>query len=454
MQSLLSSFQQLLSSLAHPIKRYCIAFSGGRDSHILLDLAARTVPASQLFAIHIHHGWHPAAQQWIHHCHTICQTLNIPLMVQSVEKTLQSSQYIQQHGGPEAAARHARYAALTAALQPEDCLLTAHHQQDQAETVLLQLIRGAGPAGLAGMPTLSDCTTVYHLRPLLNWTSADLSHYATQYGLQWIEDSSNRDTRFARNFIRHEILTALQARWPSVTKTLSRAAHHCAETQDLLTEIATQDLAQCLSTQSHILSIQALKALSYPRRCNTLRYWFKQLGLMAPSTAQFQQIEQLLQANPAKTNPQFCWKNKASTKPYQLRCYRENLYALLDSSPIQLVDCSWDWHQPLTLADQRTLHAHPCVGQGIRASALIQAPLQVRFRSGGERFRPQGRSGSHPLKKLFQEWGIPSWERSALPLLYHHGQCIAIVGYAVDHATAANPTEPGIMIEISNRPLA
>jgi tRNA(Ile)-lysidine synthase len=488
----LAAFQKTVFSLP-AIKRYCIAYSGGRDSHVLLHLAAQFIPTSQLLAIHIHHGLHPAANQWIIHCQSICQSFKIEFITQSIAKQLHTPSFVKQQGGLEAAARKARYKALVHHLQSQDCLLTAHHQQDQAETLLLQLFRGAGIKGLAAMPVLSQCDTIPHLRPLLHWNQTDLEAYTRVFQLQWIKDDSNDHLRFSRNLIRHQVLPLLQTRWPAIIPTLSRTTQHCAEANTLLRETAEQDFQQCLGRvvakqvsgeksrrigdekrsllavneyrkpqsnnefepetlfrnssgeKPRSLSIYALNQLT-PARChNVLRYWLQKTVAISPSTVQLKHIRQLLQVSTTRTNAHI------QLGTVQLRSYHKHL--LLHTVPTTSAEpreaICWNWQQaPLSIPTVGKLSAHPAIGRGIRLSTLIHPFLVIRFREGGERFHPQGRLGSRPLKKLFQEWEVPPWERHRIPLIYYEKQLIAVTGYAISKAFAAKPTESGLHITI------
>lgn len=427
--------------------RYCIAFSGGRDSHILLHAATQWLVGQRLLAIHIKHGWHPESDNWVEHCQSICLALKIPFIVNDVSEKLQSMHYIKQQGGPEAAARQVRYKALAESLQPQDCLLTAHHEQDQAETVLLQLMRGSGLPGLSGMPWMSHCGNAPHYRPLLSWTSEDLRRYAKENNLVWIEDTSNTDLHYARNFIRHRTLPSLQERWPSAAHCLARTASHLAAAHNLLSEIALEDLQGLGGHLIPILPASALRRLSLPRRHNVLRAWLSQFALI-PHTNQLNQIEQLLQSEPPRHLARIVLNNK------QIRRYRDNLYILPLHSVLPRDTLTWDLQRPLPIAHGGALHAYPQIGQGIALAILRDNPLIVRFKCGGERLHPQGRTGSHPLKKLFQEWGVPPWERSTLPLLYTiEGQLVAVSHYAIAQRFTAPPGAQGVGISYSNETL-
>lgn len=441
LKTALIQMKEAFASLPCKINQFYIAFSGGLDSHILLHATRHLYPSAHLTAIHINHGWHKGAKQWEIHCQTICNTLNIPLIIERLTISPESmARY-----GPEEAARRERYATLHRYLNNKDCLLTGHHLEDQAETLLLQLLRGAGIQGLASMPLFSQHNSAYHLRPLLSWTRQDRINYAKQHQLSWIEDSSNLDQRYHRNFIRHSVLPLLKQRWPSMVTTLARTARHCAQANDLSIEIAIQDLATC-EIKKGSLSVTALCQLSSLRQDNVLRYWIKKQLNAVPSTDQFLQIKQLVFTK--QTPIQF------SVNGWAIRRYRDTLYAniLLPTSylSLQTNTIQWNLKYPLPLEKGNALVAIPTYGKGIRRSIFSDNNpiLTIQFRQGGERFHPQGRCGSHPLKKLFQEWNIPPWERPHVPLLYFNRQLLAVSGLAVADHVAAQKDEASFDIQI------
>ncbi|MDG4605564.1 MAG: tRNA lysidine(34) synthetase TilS, partial [Candidatus Contendobacter sp.] len=254
---------------AHPQShRLIVGYSGGMDSHVLLHLLAmqrELWPERTLEAIYVDHGLHPASAVWGGHCARVCRELNVPF------RTLRIDARPAPGESPEAAARQARYAALAAALEPDAALLTAHHRDDQAETLLLQLLRGAGPHGLAAMPEAARLGQGRLLRPLLNVDRAALLAYAHTQQLQWIEDASNADTGFDRNYLRHRILPLLRERWPAANRVLARSARLCAETAGWLDAEADADLARVMTARPDALSVPALRELSELRQRNLLR---------------------------------------------------------------------------------------------------------------------------------------------------------------------------------------
>lgn len=436
MDPFLYKFQQSLFSMPQA-PRYLVAFSGGVDSHVLLHALAQlqgkpssgahpsgggaVSPVPPIIALHVHHGLHMDADHWTHHCQRVCDELRVELRVLPVNAAADRGV------SPEAAARTVRYAALFAQLQEGDALLTAHHQDDQAETLLLQLLRGSGPHGLAAMPRVAGAGAALHLRPLLAMTRAEIRTYARHHGLQWVEDSSNEDTGYDRNFIRHEILPALRQRWPSAAATLSRSAAHCADAARLIDDSAHQDLQVLRGARPDQLSVSALLQLHEVRCRNLLRAWLEALGLPLPSTTHMQHILSDVLYARADASPLVQWSGA------EVRRYRDTLYAM---PPLGVHDAGqvleWDISRSLPLPDLgRTLRGEAVTQGGLDVRLLRGRRVTVRFRHGGERCQPAGRQGTHELGKLFQEQGIPPWRRARIPLIYVDEELAAVTGLLV-----------------------
>ena len=408
----------ILDSLRATLARYAtktvwIAYSGGMDSHVLLDAAVTLQHElqKQLRVIHIHHGLHSLADNWARHCQQICVTLQVPCEVIRVQVNTQRGESI------EAQARLARYAALQTCVGKDDVLLTAQHQNDQAETLLLQLFRGAGVAGLAAMPAVSQLGLGWLVRPFLNISQQQLREYAQQKNLQWIEDDSNQNTRFDRNFLRHEIMPHLQSRWQQIHAVLSRTAQHQAEAQDLLTELGNEDLTHCLSKQfSNAISLMELNQLSAARQRNAVRTWLKQCHLSMPSTQQLHAILDTMQHAPQDRQPRIAWADG------EVRRYQACLFALSALPPVaDFPAMTWDVRQNLSLPFGK-LRAKSTLGKGVRLPE--SATVQIRWRRGGERCRWRGHQ--REIKKLLQQAHIPPWLRPFLPLVYVENILIAI----------------------------
>ena len=436
----LSEYRQSLAGARH----IWVGYSGGLDSHALLYALASTnseltklIPDVKICALHVHHGLNKAADQWQEHCVTVCQSLSIPLEIVHVDASPAPGE------SPEAAARNVRYQAFNQVIQNGDCLLTAHHQDDQAETVLLQLLRGSGPRGLAAMPACTEFGNGWHVRPLLNFSRSELENYAQQKGLDWIEDSSNIDTRFDRNFIRHEILPVLKSRWPAAASTISRAAGHSAEASRILDEVAGMDLQEVRLQQSGQLSVSGLKNLSDTRKRNCLRVWLHGQGLPLPTTVQLEHvIHDVLDAAQDAT-PYVHWQGA------EIRRYRDALFAmppLPGHDATQVID--WDCHQPLSIPGlSGGLRAIPVMGKGLQASRCLKGGIQVRFRRGGELCQPVGRSHTHAVKKLMQEYGVPPWERDRIPMFYLNDRLAGVGKLWVCEGFQAREGEKGLEMD-------
>jgi tRNA(Ile)-lysidine synthase len=414
-----SKSHELSTSIAtqfDPTKTYWLGFSGGLDSHVLLHILVQL--KLKLHAIYIDHGLSPNAKVWAKHCAHICLELDVPFSAIAVNANPAAGQ------SPEQAARAARYRAFADLMQPGDYLLTAHHQDDQAETLLLQMLRGAGLKGMASMPACKVFARGFLQRPLLPYSRSQLLAYAKLHALQWIEDESNLNLSFDRNYLRHRIMPLLQQRWPAASASLARSAKHAAEGDELLSWFSQRELEPASSQE---LDIRFLFGLPEAAQKQLLRTWIAQQGLKMPGEVWLSHLlsEVIYSKEDAKA--------KMSLDNFQLRRYRNVLY-MLPLQETQTVDLSldWAWEQKLELPHGLgILQARLCQGQGIKAQALVAKKLNVRFRQGGERCQPQGRIGSHPLKKLWQEWNVPSWQRAHIPLLYLDEQLAAVVGYCV-----------------------
>ncbi|WP_306603607.1 tRNA lysidine(34) synthetase TilS [Azonexus sp.] len=272
-----------------------VGLSGGCDSVVLLHLLSRAGLAGRLAAIHVHHGLSPNADAWADFCSACCQSLGVPLIVRSVNVERNSGH------GLEAAARQARYAAFSESLPAGACLLLAQHRGDQAETVLFNLLRGAGVAGAAAMRDERAQGALRLLRPLLDVSRGEIEAYARQYGLRWIDDESNADTRFTRNFLRHEALTAINQRFPNAEVALARAAANFAEASDLLDELAAEDWQRVVDgkTGTETARLVEMRSLSLARLKNLLRWRLRQLGWQVPVAARLDEFSrQLMTAAP------------------------------------------------------------------------------------------------------------------------------------------------------------
>lgn len=419
--------------------RFKVAYSGGLDSHTLLHALAdlRSQYSISLSAIYIDHGVQAAAAAWGEHCARQCAALKVDFVSELIQV-----QAVNKHGF-EAAARQARYAALQAALAPGEILLTAHHRNDQAETVVLQLLRGAGVMGLAAMPTRTVFGVGELVRPLLGFTRAALLAYATQHRLQWIEDPSNQALHLRRNFLRAEILPRLASLWPEVDGMLARTARHAAEALELLDEIAAQDLSRCRHAAQYFpqaLSVAAISGLSVSHQRNLLSYWLRQQGLRVPATRILNEIVTQLRHTPRSQHACVRWPDA------QIWRYRDLLVAVpMRPEPKEDLDVLWDLRMPIEVPGVGRLRAQPVRGQGLSTTRLRDG-LHVRLRRGGESLQLPGRRHHHVLKKLLQAEGVAPWLRSRLPMFYAGESLAAVADRWVCAPYAAHSDEEGLAI--------
>jgi tRNA(Ile)-lysidine synthase len=411
-----------------------VAYSGGLDSHVLLHALAslRAHAPWAVQALHVDHGLQPASAEWTRHCADVCRVLNIPFQSERV-----SVERIDDHG-LEDAARRARYAALTRLLPADAVLLTAHHQDDQAETILLQLLRGAGVHGLAGMPAVAPFGSGRHARPLLGVARTALAEYAQAQRLSWIEDASNADTRLSRNFLRHRLWPVLRERWPDAAVYLARAARHQAEAAKLLDERARLDMEAVAGGEGE-LSSAGLNALSPERQANCLRYWIRIHGLKLPSEAVLREVLARVRHEPETRQARIAWPGA------EVRRHRDRL-ALFVPEPELLTEWEAEWRPDaaLDLPAGWRLRAQPAIGRGLSRARVANRTLQVRLRRGGERCLLRG----HHHKKLLQDAGVPPWERARLPLVYIDGDLAAIGDRWVCQPYGAAEGEAGLELVI------
>jgi len=416
-----------------------LAYSGGLDSSVLLHALAelRGSRRFMLAAIHVDHGLHPDSDKWARHCAEVCRQLDAPFTLQRVSVTGRDEE------GLEAAARRARYAALRQGLAPGEFLLTAHQRDDQAETLLLQLLRGSGIAGQAAMPARARFGAGELLRPLLNFPRASLMAYAERQRLVWIEDPSNGDTRLRRNFLRAEILPRLAGHWPDAAAALARSAMHAAEALELLDELAEADLALCLDGDQRYpwaLSVTALTGLTPAHQRNLLRLWLRRQGFVAPTTRHLNELLARVRHTPQSRQSCVSWPGVGIWR------YRDRLVALpARALPDPLLEANWNLAQPFEIPGVGRLLARPSTTREVpRLRAL--GSVHVRLRQGGETLLLPGRHHHHALKKLIQAAGIPPWERHRLPLFYAGDRLAAVADRWVCAGFAATDDEPGLQI--------
>ncbi|KND57257.1 tRNA(Ile)-lysidine synthetase [Candidatus Paraburkholderia schumanniana] len=437
-----------------------IALSGGLDSTVLLDAAVRCFGAQRVIAFHVHHGLSPNANAWAAHCEHFAASLDVLYAAHHVDVARTGGESL------EAAARDARYRALDELCNEHgaSALLIAHHADDQAETVLLQLLRGAGVAGLAAMAPQRADGAAPRLRPLLRLLRAQLEQYAHERDLTWIDDESNADTRYSRNALRHDVLPVLAVHFPGFRDALARTASHAASAQRLLDQLARIDLERVASADEQgALALDALLALDDERAINLMRHWIRARGLQSASTARIaDMLRQLRDAAAARDGHAL----RIDHAGHCLRLYRNVLFwepgdsgdaPDLDegaSTPRTAMELQWQGEEVWRLPQWRgsfvfELAAAPAddtVGEGV----LRTAPLVARSRAGGERMRVAAQAPSRTLKNLFQERGVPAWKRD-VPLLFI-GEALLFVPHVGVNREAAPSAAHGSLCRISWRP--
>ncbi|MFM0337473.1 tRNA lysidine(34) synthetase TilS [Paraburkholderia fungorum] len=439
--------------------RLAVAFSGGVDSSVLLDATVRVAGASRCVALHVHHGLSAHADEWLAHCEAFAQDRGVEFAAQRVDVSREQGVSV------EAAARDARYRALDTMCAARDVhtLWLAQHTDDQAETVLLQLLRGAGLAGLAAMAPeyLPAGASAVRVRPLLHLLRAQLEQYASARHLRWIDDESNADIRYARNALRHEVTPALAVHFPGFRDALARTAAHAASAQRLLDELARIDMGVVGRDEGRALSHDALLILDDDRALNLLRYWMRALGLAAASTARL--VDALRQLRKiGETGEGHALRIDHAGQA--LRSYRGLVYweAGDSSEPADetsltvraVSEFAWQGEAIWWLPQWRGTFVFAAVGavadinaapehhDSIPVSVLRRALLSVRSRSGGERMRMSvgQNSPSRTLKNLFQERGIPAWKRD-VPLLYVGDELLFVPLLGVNRAALSEPVD-------------
>lgn len=403
-----------------------VGYSGGLDSSVLLHALAASSWARRrgLSAIHINHHLHPQSTDWAIHCLTTCTALDVSIKVIDVqiEKT--------KGEGLEAAARRGRYEGFAQSLQSNEVLVLAQHRDDQNETVLLKLMRGAGPEGLAAMQILRKFKQGYLWRPLLRLPRSELQTYAIAHSLKWIDDPSNSDTKLDRNFLRVEIFPRLRERWPTLDKSIGHTIAWQRAASDFIEIEAEKSLGRIRNTEANTLDWQGWLALSGALRDPVLRLWLRTLQLPAPTHFHVEELErQLMAANDRM--PCVRWPG------VELRRYRDQLYAMKPLLPVPKNWChQWDGSLLILPAacGQLNIEVYKngnnfrgyqnCILPSIKK--LHSTNFHVRFRQGGEYLKPVGSIHARELRVLFQETGIVPWQRERIPLVYKGDTLLAV----------------------------
>jgi tRNA(Ile)-lysidine synthase len=412
-------------------RRVAIAFSGGRDSTALLAACAASAPAHRvaLVAIHVHHGLSPHADAWCDACARHAGRCGVPLEVRRV--------VVDDRGrlGVEAAARRARYAALREAARAcrADAVALAHHQDDQAETLLLQALRGAGPQGLAAMPAFDrDADGLAWVRPLIGVQRAAIDAYVARHKLAYVDDESNASLRHRRNALRADVMPALARTFPSPARTLARAASLQAEAAGLLDDLASIDATDAV--QDGTLACVALAALPPPRARNLLRWFLRTHALPAPSAAGLDAM--LAQLARPRADAQVRLDHGGAV----LGVHRGRVH--VHTPPPPPYEVRWHGEPELRLPHGR-LRFVAASGDGLDAERLRGATITVASRRGGERLALDVRRPRRALSAWLYDAGVPAWARDAVPVIACDGTVVAVPSLGVDPAWRAAPGAPG-----------
>ncbi len=437
--SLIETIEKALLGLAQShrkIKSMTVALSGGMDSVVLLHLlhAMQKKHGFILEACHVHHGLSKNADKWVKFCEKLCKKLSISLEVHYIKLPQKKSL------GIEGEARHLRYEKLLQA--KSDLVVLAHHEDDQAETFLLQLIRGAGVKGLSCMAHFDAEKKLW--RPLLNSARIEIESYAKQQKIKWVEDESNQNNDFDRNFIRLKVLPILKNRFNHIIKVISRSSAHLAEMQILLDDLAKKDLKNCFKSTIYIhkLKVETLNKLSQPRAKNALRFWLEKNDQLMPSKDLLDELlRQVLYAKKDAT-----LKIELS-QSHEIRRYKNEIYVLKKNIKIhKSYEIFWQGEKEILLPNGTKLHFKKVKGRGIDLKILNNQKLKIMNRVGGENFKPDSKRPSRKLKQLLQESNIPPWERENFPLIFSNDDLVCVPNFGVDVKYQVKPYENGLEV--------
>ncbi len=400
--------EKLARMNAGGVNRLVVALSGGVDSVVLLHSLVSASPGKPIVAIHINHGLQKEADSWQQFCEEFCRTLNIEIKCIAVE--------VDRFGSVEENARRVRYHAFGDFLKAGDLLLLAHHADDQLETILFNLFRGSEALGVRGMPEAREINGATLYRPLLDTRRSEIQAYSKLNNLSWVEDLSNQDLQMDRNYLRHEILPAITARFPAAEKALLNGLERDRNVSLLIDDIAKTDLESVVSEDGG-LKLQALIKVSELRIVNLLRHYLRLRNVPFPSGNMLRECAAVMLQARKDASPVLKWAT------YEFRRHGETMYLLRDMRSVDTsIRSRWDPATKLQIGGG-VLCASLVAGQGIMDGSPL--PLEVRFRQGGEQIQ---QDRSRRVKKLFQENNVPEWLRARLPLIFQGDRLVAIPG--------------------------
>ena len=423
-------------------QRIGIAFSGGVDSHVLLHFLTKKLHKhTNLFALHINHGINDQSNLWERHCKEICNSLGVNFV--SFKLSFKDSSSVNEHD-----LRKARYSKLLSWANDEDVICTAHNKDDNTETILFRIIRGTGIKGLKGIPFKRKIGNVHLIRPFLQISKSEIIDYAKKNNLFWIEDPSNQDITFSRNFLRADILPLIKKRWPKYTDSFSHLSIHAKYSQEIAEEVADLDLKKYLLGSSNQLSLSCIGHLSEARFLNLLHRWLSNYSNQPISFKIIQEIKKTFLSENKQTDPIITLGGVDNEGSFQLRKYGEVLFILPHISPVILNErpsLQWNMENPIDLPTGK-LTAIKSFGKGLETDA-IKGNINIQWRIGGERCKPAGRNKSQRLKKLLQEYEIPPWLRDRLPLIYIDEKLAAVADVWVCDKFLASKEKLGVCFD-------
>lgn len=421
-----------LLELTGPRPRVAVAFSGGIDSTALAHALTRSRrKLASLRLIHVDHGLQAPSAEWAKHCARVARSLRLPFV------GLRAKIPRKRGESPEAAAREARYALLASAMKRGEVLVTAQHRDDQVETLLLQLFRGAGVAGLAAMPSAARFGPGQIVRPLLQAPRAEIEQYAREHNLRWVEDPTNMELYFARNFLRAKVLPIIRQQWSGAEEAIARSARHMAEANKLLQGLGRADCARAADGDG--MNVAVLRRLPAARRRNALRGWIADFGIETPSTAQMMEIaSSLLSARP-DAQPEIRWHG-AVVRRRSGRLLIEVKTQDSVAASVELISKSWLWKDQRECILNRGGDSLSLVDDASGPIDLdrLGQTIQVRARAGGEKIKPGAEARTQALKKLIQAAKMSVEERARLPLLFSGDRLIAAGDRWIDASILAN----------------
>lgn len=411
---------QWLSELS-AFKKLYIGYSGGVDSTVLLhSLATHPKLKAKTHAVHINHQLQNEANDWQRHCESVCQKLAIPLQCFQVTIDKDNDQSLEER------ARDMRHLCFSSLIKSDEALVLGHHQQDQVETLLLRLLKGSSPEGLQCMKTVSRFQHYTILRPLLNTTKAELITYATHHGLYWVEDMSNQDLRFDRNYIRYQLLPNLRKRFPGLDNCLTRTTHLCQEQHKIVEDLIDEYYPLCLDAEKR-LNIDTLQTYSKPTQIQIVRRWIKSHHIPYPNKKKLDTLFKTFFSAAIDKHPSLTWQQ------YKITRYKNHLILSMASiNQLSNMPCAIKWE------DINTSLALPFDNMHLQLTPTKDKPtlyispnsrVEVRFRQGGEAIYLHRHT--RQLKKLFQQWSVPPWLRKEIPLIYIDGELAVVVDYCV-----------------------